>query len=1628
MPFDVGAITARMMVDISDARASVNEAIRLLDSINRKSSSLRVDIPTQGIDQAATSLQRATKQADQYKKATDQATWSTNDLNAALRRMNDGSSKALQRQYEFLKAIGNQTKEVTRSLSTMTAIQGQVSGRLSGKSVVDSASVFAFAGSEASLREEIQQLKLMQKTVAEGSFDWITLNQRINQTQVSLDRFNLEYDRYVKKQRESSMMAKTQAMDSILNRSIFGRLSNYSAAESARGFSVTGGEAELREQIHQMELLQKTTVEGSFDWITLKQRINETKIALNRFNLEYTQYVRAQAQSASQAKSAQMGAILGRTFYSNLANYSAAESANTFGSKYIGQGENDLQEKYRELKLLQGTVARGSYDWHRYGEMIAQTETELNRFNSTGKMTAQDLYNLSVASFRVGLGLTAVGASVTGLTTHFARVAMNASETKNLYEVSMQGMRASTDQWIESLHASVGMSRTDLRQMVGTFKVMLEGMEVGSKDATKMSQSLTKLAYDISSLRNIGVEEAFVKISAALSGEIEPMRRLGILINEETVKNYAYAKGIAAVGQEMTQAEKVMARFGVLMEKTKFDQGDMERTLGSLANQVRIMKSEWQSLSETWGQIYEPAAKGVIGSVRELIRGTEDFIEANAAGVGAISLTTSALGLLASAAGPALIGISQLVMAVKLMQAPKLEKAIGRIGIYATAIIAAQTGINYLLAKINKSLDDQEQAWAEADEAAKQASDSFKDSQKEVLMQAIKTDRASFATQKWKSSVDELAKSYEKLGLKMEPGKLKAPGKETIQNLQIQYDSDLKKAESDYRTKYALYMKARAAAQKGSQSLPDQVTSAFYDNPYLSINQAAKSQAQLNAEEKKAYDVMMKAAQAYGVARNAAKGLAPAVKEAAEALRQANLAAAEQSRSNISKLIDGTYKERITKIRETWTDLKRAFDAGLINKRDFEEGQLQLGKMQEELGLLSLRWIGVSKSQYAHLKQSRKSKEEQDKWSESIRTTVDVMKDLADAGKAALQHGNDPLALKQITERIIELTRELRAGKSALVQWNEALHQAREEAIANSMEGVLASRAGMTPIEAMKMEIEDLQAYLPYIQQYPRLVEEINERMDENRYLRGEWVSDNFILKRVGVETADEYAKKLADLNEALSRTVKDSREWYEVSKQIKDLKLEESLSAQERALEEYGVTSERVTRIKLEEMRGILAGLTPGSNDFRNLSEQIGQIEEDLREIPNTEFLMLQYEEQTNRGFARRLQILNKILAASRDDLLIQKQVRDEIKQMNYEMNAARAEQEGAWGGFFIGMKDGFEQLADEANDFYKKGHEMAQKINSEFDSAIESIIDGSKSMSEAMSDAFREIAKEFAKMIAHMISNWILFGSIKGYGGDPTAGLLGNLGLIPSMAGAGMLGSKYSGTLGGAWWGIKNAPGRMVDSFGGPEIIEPDLSVADLGMRDTEAFQDRMKTAVDEVNIAFDEMGFKSTETATTISDEFGRAAQSGITSFSDLGLNFDGILGRMGSGVGQFASWIGSAFSGAGSGIGGWLGGLFGGGGAEASAAVPAMAKGTDYVPYTGLYQLHQGEMVVPEGPAEEARSGRGGSGRVIVLNIQNMITPEAVAQAMSQQEGREVIVNVINMDSLQNGRTRRTIRQE
>ena len=152
-------------------------------------------------------------------------------------------------------------------------------------------------------------------------------------------------------------------------------------------------------------------------------------------------------------------------------------------------------------------------------------------------------------------------------------------ENMNLFSVSMGEAADKAKEFINQYTSVLGVDPSNMMRYMGMFNSLVEGFGLSSDAAYTMSKNLTQLSYDMSSFLNISVEDAMQKIKSGISGEIEPMRAVGIALDQATLQETAYALGIDKKVNAMTRAQKTELLYYQIMTKTTKMQGDMARTL-----------------------------------------------------------------------------------------------------------------------------------------------------------------------------------------------------------------------------------------------------------------------------------------------------------------------------------------------------------------------------------------------------------------------------------------------------------------------------------------------------------------------------------------------------------------------------------------------------------------------------------------------------------------------------------------------------------------------------------------------------------------------------------------------------------------------------------------------------------------------------------------------------------------------------------------------------------------------------------------------------------------------------------------------------------------------------------------
>ena len=186
------------------------------------------------------------------------------------------------------------------------------------------------------------------------------------------------------------------------------------------------------------------------------------------------------------------------------------------------------------------------------------------------------------------------------------------TENMNLFNVSLGENAEMAGIFIDKMSSAFGMDPSGLVKTMGTFYQISHSMGVTSKNAYVLSENFTKLANDLSSFYNIPVNDAVVKLQAGLVGETEPLRRLGIIITENALKQTAANLGIEKSVESMSEAEKMHLRYITVLEQTKNIQGDFARTIENPAQSLKILGEQMSQLGRAIGSVFMPILGAVL--------------------------------------------------------------------------------------------------------------------------------------------------------------------------------------------------------------------------------------------------------------------------------------------------------------------------------------------------------------------------------------------------------------------------------------------------------------------------------------------------------------------------------------------------------------------------------------------------------------------------------------------------------------------------------------------------------------------------------------------------------------------------------------------------------------------------------------------------------------------------------------------------------------------------------------------------------------------------------------------------------------------------------------------------------
>ena len=339
-----------------------------------------------------------------------------------------------------------------------------------------------------------------------------------------------------------------------------------------------------------------------------------------------------------------------------------------------------------------------SGDTRQLDAALSKTQKKLKDFGDSTKAIGKSM------SIYVTAPITLAGGAAIKFASDF-------QESLNKVDVAFKNSSGEVRDFAKTTLESFGIAEGTALDMAALFGDMSTSMGLSTDEAAKLSTSLVGLAGDLSSFKNMNIEEVTTALNGVFTGETESLKRLGIVMTEVNLKQFAMEQGITKNIKLFTQAEKVQLRYNYVMSKTTNAQGDFARTSDGAANQMRIFQETLKELGAEFGQILLPMFTKIITKVNGLLKEfralspeTKKVIIVIAGVVAAIGPLLFAIGTLTSTVIPALItGFGVVTKAAGLFRVA-ITAATGPVGLIVTAITGLLTIFTSLADKIAPSV------------------------------------------------------------------------------------------------------------------------------------------------------------------------------------------------------------------------------------------------------------------------------------------------------------------------------------------------------------------------------------------------------------------------------------------------------------------------------------------------------------------------------------------------------------------------------------------------------------------------------------------------------------------------------------------------------------------------------------------------------------------------------------------------------------------------------------------------------------------------------------------------------------------------------------------------------------
>ena len=896
----------------------------------------------------------------------------------------------------------------------------------------------------------------------------------------------------------------------------------------------------------------------------------------------------------------------------------------------------------------------------RWRSELANARTELVQLNNQLREIPSGLDRLASGMEQAGQRLSTAGNTLTmGLTaplvaagTAAVNYASDTEESMNKVQVAFGDAAQSVLAWSDSTLTSIGLAKGTALDMAALYGDMATSMGYSQEAAADMSKTLVNLAADLSSFKNISIDEANTALKSIFTGETESLKNLGVVMTQVNLESYAMAQGIKKSYQEMTQAEQVQLRYNYVLAQTQNAQGDFARTSDSTANQLRILQESLKEAAASIGGELLPVVTPVITRISELAQSFAGLDENTQKLIVQVGIFLATLGPALKLTGGIASAVSAGVTAYRALQtahaaatasqtALNVAMSANPIGAVATAVgglVAALASLGVTAALTTEKQRDLNKELEETEQRRLEAINETNEEHKSVLAQVAALENLISVEEKTAAQKQSIAALVDRLN-------------ESVPELNLAYDQQ---ADSLNMTAEAIRNMAAAQAAQSLQEDNNEAMQGHWETIIEAKRQVAAAeenllnvQDQLNQKTQEAEQQVI----AYGTVSSDLQGIIQ------------DLSAQEAEHQNTIETSNAAIAEAEKKIAELSKENEGYYDVvkdliGVTDDLTAAQDDLTASQEDQQDAVDDLRDSSLSLANAADT--LTKALQEQES---AGSLSLDTALDLIDAGYAAalsidtetgaITLNKDTyikLAQAKIDEQIATLEAARAAATAAQANQDDAsaaldnaqAHYKLAEAKAASEDEIKSYDAQIAALKELK---GSLGSYTSAVRTASstgsraaaKAVTQAEKNLDQYKEIRDEL---DYLLA-MGQVTEEAYYKRLGELRDQYLTDDENIDEYRKINEEI--YKYDQEMAQKE--LELWQETAEKElelwqsqTDAMVQEMEGRLEEILDARDDMAQRLSDYGDLftmEDDKLELGDLQGqidVLNQYEDVLNR------------------------------------------------------------------------------------------------------------------------------------------------------------------------------------------------------------------------------------------------------------------------------------------------------------------------------------------------------------------------------------------------------------